>query len=104
MVLVDLWRLPVVFACPIHRRLLEHRCPVCRQPPLWRGSRSAMVPRGADNTLQPTACRASIHPTAGNQPTRACGQRLDQTPDTTRPRDLAALLALQDRLLALLHA
>ncbi|MGH3125962.1 MAG: TniQ family protein, partial [Streptosporangiaceae bacterium] len=26
------WRLPVVFACPLHRRLLEHLCPSCGQP------------------------------------------------------------------------
>ncbi len=26
------WRLPVVFACPAHRQLLEHLCPSCRQP------------------------------------------------------------------------
>jgi hypothetical protein len=99
-----LWRLPVVFACPTHRRLLHHLCPACRRPPLWRGSGSAMVPRGADSSLHPTACRTSIRPTAGNQPTRACGRRLDQLPDTTGPRDLAALLALQYQLLALLHA
>ncbi len=26
------WRLPIVFACPLHQRLLEHLCPACRQP------------------------------------------------------------------------
>ena len=26
------WHLPVVFACPAHRRLLEHLCPECGQP------------------------------------------------------------------------
>ena len=25
------WHLPVIFACPAHRRLLEHRCPECGQ-------------------------------------------------------------------------
>ncbi|GGN30145.1 hypothetical protein GCM10011609_87710 [Lentzea pudingi] len=31
-----LWRLPVVFACPTHRRLLQHTCPGCEQPPHHR--------------------------------------------------------------------
>ena len=30
------WRLPVVFACPAHRRLLEHLCPSCQQPAMSR--------------------------------------------------------------------
>jgi hypothetical protein len=34
------WHLPVVFACPAHQRLLEHRCPGCGQGP----SMSALVP------------------------------------------------------------
>jgi hypothetical protein len=93
-----------VFACPTHRLLLHHRCPACAQPPLWRGSGLAMVPRGADSSLHPTACRTSIRPTAVNQPIRACGQRFDKAPNATQRPDLAALLALQNRLLTLLHA
>jgi hypothetical protein len=26
------WRLPVVFACPLHHRLLRHLCPSCGKP------------------------------------------------------------------------
>jgi len=41
------WRLPVVFACAQHRRLLEHRCPACRF-----GRRSAQSP---SNTRAPAS-------------------------------------------------
>jgi hypothetical protein len=101
-----LWRLPIVFACPTHQRLLEHLCPACGQPALSRGSGSAMVPRGGDSTLHPTACRASVPSGARRDPTRACGQRLDQIPGTTDaqdPEDVAALLVLQNRMLTLLR-
>ena len=37
------WRLPVVFACPAHRRLLEHLCPSCRQPAMSAAPRSARL-------------------------------------------------------------
>ena len=33
------WHLPVVFACPAHRRLLEHRCPECGQDVHGRAGR-----------------------------------------------------------------
>ncbi|SRR6266540_604474 len=97
-----LWRLPTVFACPTHRRLLEYACPTCAQPALSRGSGAAMVPRGGDSTLHPAACRASTRPASDRNPTDPCAHRLDQTPNTAQPRDLAALLALQNRLLTLL--
>lgn len=97
-----LWRLPVVFACPIHRRLLAHACPACGQPALARRSGQAMLPRGGDHTLHPAACRATIRPSPDG-PTSACRQRLDQAPKPTRRRDLAALLVLQDQLLSLLR-
>ena len=42
------WRLPVVFACPAHRRLLEHLCPSCRQP---------------ESMFMPESLRAGLAPT-----------------------------------------
>jgi hypothetical protein len=97
-----LWRLPVVFACPNHHRLLEYACPACEQPALARGSGAAMLPRDGDSTLHPTACRTNL-PTRPHQRPPACGHRLDQTRLATHHGDLTALLALQDRLLNLLH-
>ncbi len=97
-----LWRLPIVFACPTHQRLLAHTCPACAQPALSRGPGAAMIPRGGDSTLHPTACRApgpEPRPTIG-----PCGHRLDQEPPSTNSHDLAPPLALQHRLLTLLNA
>jgi hypothetical protein len=97
-----LWRLPIVFACPTHQRLLAHTCPACGQPALSRGPGAAMIPRGGDSALHPAACRA-LRP--GSRPASgSCGHRLDQAPATKDAHDLAAPLALQYRLLTLLSA
>lgn len=96
-----LWRLPIMFACPIHQRLLAHACPACGQPALLRGPGAAMVPRGGDSLLQPTACRSRRPESI--QDARACGHRLDQPAATTGTGELAAQLALQHRLLSLLR-
>jgi hypothetical protein len=101
------WRLPVVFACPAHRILLEHRCPSCRQPamsaapaaPAW------LVPRAFDRGLHPAQCRAPLQPQTAGRHTRPCGARLDapaRAEEESRAPD--DLLALQDRLLQLLQA
>jgi TniQ len=99
------WRLPVVFACPVHRRLLEHLCPSCRQPamsaapgaPVW------LIPRAFDAGLHPAQCRAALPPQAAGRHTRPCGARLD-APARAREDFLIPddLLAVQDRLLQLL--
>lgn len=94
-----LWRLTVVFACPTHQRLLEHTCPRCHTPALTRGKGLAMLPRVGDSTLHPTDCRG----TEPDTHTEVCRQRLDQAPPTNHDVDLAALLALQNRLLDLLR-
>jgi hypothetical protein len=98
-----LWRLPLVFACPTHDRVLEHACPVCGQPALSRGSGAPMLPRGSDSTLHPAACRASAHLGSDRKPSGACGHRLDQVTRTAQSHDLTTLLRLQNRLLPLLH-
>jgi hypothetical protein len=99
-----LWRLPIVFSCPTHRRLLEYTCPACGQPALPRGSGSAMVPRDGDSTLHPAACRASINPRHDGRRPEACGQRLDQTAAHPDIADPTLPLALQHRLLSLLDS
>jgi hypothetical protein len=69
-----LWHLPVIFACPTHHQLLEHRCPGCTQPALLRGA--GLVPRPTSPILHPAACRnrpAGAHPLAH----QLCGHRLD---------------------------
>src|SRR6266536_4328008 len=40
------WHLPVVFACPVHKRLLEHLCPECGQAVRGRrpGSNTGLLP------------------------------------------------------------
>jgi TniQ len=99
------WRLPVVFACPAHRLLLEHLCPSCGQPAMSAapGAPALLVPRARDSGLHPAQCRASLKPQAPGRHARPCGTRLDVRAgeDSQAPDDL---LALQDRLLQLLRA
>ena len=101
------WRLPVVFACPAHRRLLEHLCPSCRQPAMSAapGAPAWLVPRAYDKGLHPAQCRAALKPQFAGRHARPCGARLDAPArageDSPATDDL---LALQDRLLQLLQA
>jgi hypothetical protein len=101
------WRLPVVFACPAHRRLLEHLCPSCRQPAMSAapGAAAWLIPRARDHGLHPAECRAALQPQAAGRHARTCRARLDAPSpgageDSPAPGDL---LALQDRLLQLLR-
>ena len=99
------WRLPVVFACPVHRQLLEHLCPSCRQPALSAGPGAPvlLIPRAGHGGLRPAQCRAALRPQDAGRHARPCGARLDDPPrageDSPAPDDQ---LALQDRLLQLL--
>jgi hypothetical protein len=90
------WRLPVVVACPIHRRYLQHRCPACRRPA--HGREHGFLPRWWDQTLHPTQCRATIDPPGrrrrGERP--ACAQWLSRAPAAASPP--AQILALQQRI------
>ncbi len=101
------WRLPVVFACPAHRQMLEHLCPSCQQPAMsvTPGAPVRLIPRAHDRGLHPAQCRAALQPQAADRHARSCGARLD-TParaeeDSPAPDDL---LALQDRLIHLLRS
>lgn len=99
------WRLPVVFTCPVHRRLLEHLCPSCRQPAMSAapGAPAWLIPRAFDGGLHPAQCRAALKPQAAGRHARPCGARLD-APARDREDHLATddLLTTQDRLLQLL--
>jgi hypothetical protein len=100
------WRLPIVFACPLHQRLLHHTCPGCQQPAHHRATGQAQLltlPRHAD--LHAAQCRNSIALRSGHPRWRACRTRLDDQPD--QGQDLPAdrkLLRFQTQLLNLLHA
>lgn len=104
-----LWRLPPVFACVTHRRLLVHRCPDCRQP-AHAQRRPGLLPRGQDATLHPVQCRAPARPDGtGRRWTHpACGARLDCPASDPAATDhdelpLGGLLGFQQRLICLLH-
>jgi TniQ protein len=102
------WRLPIVFACLRHERVLEHLCPACAQPALSAppGAVPRLVPRMGVAGLHPAQCRSSHVPAPrgyGRNP-QICGTRLDQISDlTAQPAPaLNELLALQQRLDALI--
>jgi hypothetical protein len=101
------WRLPVVFACPLHRRLLCHTCPGCDQPAHHRATGQVqLLTQPANVELHPVDCRNSI-PATDNDPTRGrvCQTRLDYPshPGPDLPGD-SQLLGFQTRLLTLLLA
>jgi TniQ len=90
------WRLPVVFACETHRRLLGHRCPACGHPALGAHGNAGgtLVPGMMHRGLHPAQCRADSR-------TARCGQRLDSPADPEPPP--AEVLELQQRLTAFLR-
>jgi hypothetical protein len=99
------WRLPVVFACPVHRRLLEHLCPSCGQPVM--SALASLIPYSRVSGLHPVQCRAALSTSRGGRPV-LCAARLDLGP---RPlaagqlpaADLDMLHAVSNRLLDLLQ-
>jgi len=96
------WHLPVVFACPVHQRLLEHLCPGCGQAVRGRrpGRNPALLPAMLAAGLHPAQCRTEIRQGTGRHPA-CCGARLDQGSDR-RPAS-PGLIALQDKILGLLE-
>jgi hypothetical protein len=84
------WRLQVVFACPLHQRLLEHSCPSCAVP-AFRGKTAssviALIPEMTQPVSHPAQCR-----------TNRCGTRLD-TLGAPAPGPAQAVLELQARIL-----
>ncbi len=97
-----LWRLPVVFACPVHGQLLRHACPACGDPAHSSAGSGSMLPLVGNSTLRPTQCRNAV--AAG--PRQACGHQLAQTglPTLAPSDERESLLGLQSHLLALLRS
>jgi TniQ len=98
------WHLPVVFACPVHRRLLEHLCPECGQPVRGRrpGAQFSLLLATMVAGLHPAQCRTELAPGRGRHTLpNCCGARLDQ-PGNRRPAS-PELIAAQDKILELLN-
>ncbi|MFF0656080.1 TniQ family protein [Micromonospora tulbaghiae] len=101
------WRLPVVFACPVHRCYLNHQC---SSGHLAHHKENGALPRWSDETLHPSQCRATISPIRRDQ-AAGCGvwltgavtavtpppatlrlqQRIRDALDTTRPDNVVVL-------------
>jgi hypothetical protein len=105
------WRLPVVFACPRHQRLLEHDCPACGQPAHLRathgGKLPSLIPLPAHPAVHPAACRQPqpTGSTARRDQQRPCGHLLSSPPPapSAEPPDwLRRALTAQEHLLRLL--
>lgn len=97
-----LWRLPVVFACPLHKVFLEHLCPRCRKPVNF-SSRAQLFPRPAATGVHPAGCRSSPIPEIPtSRPGAPCGAPLTHS-SLHHHRPGPALLALQDKMLRLLR-
>lgn len=103
-----LWRLPPVFACLIHQRLLLHQCPECHTPVHSHHGHAALVPRIWDASLHPAQCRTSLGTDRHGRWALVCGARLDATANDAgqalhqQPAP-DRLLALQQRLTQLLQ-
>src|SRR6266704_3293249 len=84
------WHLPVVFACPVHKRLLEHLCPECGQAVRGRrpGSNAGLLPAMLAAGLHPAQCRAEIAQGTGRHPA-CCGTRLDRHIDSLQEQAAA---------------
>jgi len=105
-----LWRLPVVFACPRHQRLLEHACQACGQLTHQRVPRpglTSLVPLPAHHAMHPAACR---HPlpapgNAGRRHLRPCGHQLARPAPgpAGQAAGLQQMLQFQRHLLSLLN-
>ncbi|MET9660344.1 TniQ family protein [Streptomyces sp. NPDC006510] len=100
------WRLPPIFACTKHRRLLRISCPTCRQP-VHTVEMNSIIARPWDEDLHPTQCRTTIAPRTIGRLQPACGAQLaepggvpsEELPDV---QTLEHLLGLQRRLQDLL--
>ncbi|ACZ86507.1 TniQ family protein [Streptosporangium roseum] len=102
------WRLPAIFACIKHRRLLNHLCPGCGHPAHAAVAGSGLIPLLQSlkvGGLHPAQCRSStVNGTSGilKGVTSVCAARLDTAPPPGHllPEEV---LSLQERLDALLQ-
>jgi hypothetical protein len=103
----QLWRLPLVFVCTTHQRLLAHECPACHQPVHSHRGSTALLPRLQDPSLHSSQCRTTVG--SGHwRALSACGARLDVTAPSTASAHqtdpwLARLLTVQRKFLGLLR-
>lgn len=97
-------RLPIVFACLRHRRMLHHICPDCRQPVLAQGRTARTLIPMPNTILHPAQCR-NLDQHRQPRTARTCGARLDQFSHSagTDPPMLSELLKLQRSLIPRLH-
>jgi hypothetical protein len=97
-----IWHLPVVFACPRHRRILHYRCPHCRKPLNNHTRARVNLVKFASRLVEhPLQCRNPVPPISGRGPAVLCASRLDRTPSQGPDgTDLDQLIAFQRRLLA----
>jgi len=98
------WHLPAVFACAVHRKLLEHACPACGSAlNSDRRGRVTLISRPDAAGLHPHQCRNPDGAGGEGRQQREpiCGGRLDAPPAPSRgqlpPADLDRLLALQEK-------
>ncbi|EGX55105.1 hypothetical protein SZN_34587 [Streptomyces zinciresistens K42] len=97
-----LWRLPVVFACPLHEVFLEHLCPRCQRPVNF-SNRAQLFPRPAAPGVHPAHCRTStVRDTKTGRHDDPCGAPLTHDP-LHHHRPGPGLLALQRKILRLLR-
>jgi hypothetical protein len=104
---LNTWRLPVIFACHLHHRLLGHLCPSCGQPPMSASAQTSLIPYGRVSGLHPAQCRAALSTSPGRRPV-LCAIRLDLRPHPSATgqlpsADLDTLLAASGPLLHLLQ-
>lgn len=99
------WRLPVMFACPVHHQLLEHICPSCGQPAM--SAPASLIPYSRVSGLHPAQCRAALNTSRGGRPV-LCAAHLTAHPRLATKSQLSAadldiMLAVHDRLAELLR-
>jgi hypothetical protein len=100
------WRLPVIFLCVRHRRLLSHQCPSCGAFAQFVRTASAIA-RLSDDSLHPWQCRFTGRSAPHRQPAGACGADLTrqgllaEEPD---PVTMNVLFGVQRQLADLLAA
>lgn len=99
-----LWRIPAVFACRRHQRLLSTRCSGCGQL-AQTSQRGYLIPQLTVGDLHPLQCRTNLEP-KGTRIRTPCGTRYDlmgrspgHPPDANT---LDTVLQLQDRIETLL--
>jgi hypothetical protein len=99
-----LWRVPAVFVCCRHQRILSTRCSGCGQPAQVSKPGHAILHLTVEG-LHPLQCRNNTAP-KGTRTGPPCGARYEQTdPPSGHPPDaitLDAVLRLQERIETLL--